>query len=197
MTRFGTAVILAGGKSLRMGFDKQLLKVNERRLMDNLITKLKEKFNEIIIVTNKAEYYIGLSDKIISDKIKDMGPLSGIHAGLKESLSHYVYFTACDMPNISLDYIDYMKREIEGIEVKACVTKLGQWIEPFNAFYSKDMVKNIEEHLFENRKSIFSLIDKVETHYIEEKEARRYSPNWDMFLNLNTREELDRYTRKL
>ena len=42
MKKFGTAVILAGGKSTRMGFDKQLLKIDERRLIDNLRNKLKK-----------------------------------------------------------------------------------------------------------------------------------------------------------
>lgn len=193
MLKFGTAVILAGGKSTRMGFDKQLLKINERRLIDSLKKKLKGEFNEIIVVTNKSEYYIGLTDKIIKDIIPNKGPLSGIHAGLVEASSKYVYFMACDMPNINLDYIKYMKKKLENVDVKACITKLGEWIEPFNAFYSKDMIKDIEEYLLQDRRSVNSLIRKLSICYIEEEEARKFSPNWDMFLNLNTKEELDDY----
>ncbi len=48
MKKFGTAVILAGGKSTRMGFDKQLLKINERRLIDNLRRKLNKVFDDIV-----------------------------------------------------------------------------------------------------------------------------------------------------
>jgi molybdopterin-guanine dinucleotide biosynthesis protein A len=193
MLKFGTAVILAGGKSTRMGFDKQLLKINERRLIDSLKKKLKGEFNEIIVVTNKSEYYIGLTDKIIKDIIPNKGPLSGIHAGLVEASSKYVYFMACDMPNVNLDYIKYMKKKLENVDVKACITKLGEWIEPFNAFYSKDMIKDIEEYLLQDRRSVNSLIRKLSICYIEEEEARKFSPNWDMFLNLNTKEELDDY----
>lgn len=65
------------------------------------------------------------------------------------------------MPNIYLDYIRYMKEEIEDMEVKACVTKYGgDWIEPFNAFYSKDMIVDIEKHLLNNEKSVNSLLKK-------------------------------------
>lgn len=193
MLKFGTAVILAGGKSTRMGFDKQLLKINERRLIDSLRKKLKGEFDEIIVVTNKSEYYIGLTDRITKDIIPDKGPLSGIHAGLMEASSKYVYFVACDMPNINLDYIRYMKKKLEKVDVKACITKFGEWIEPFNAFYSKDMIKDIEEHLLKDRRSVSSLIEKLSVCYIEEEEARKFSPNWDMFLNLNTKEELKDY----
>lgn len=197
MGNFGTAVILAGGKSARMGFDKQLIKINERRLMDSLISKLRQEFDEIIIVTNKPEYYQGLSDKIISDIIVGKGPLSGIHAGLNESSNELVYFIACDMPNINIEYIRYMKERIRNLDAYACITRFGNWIEPFNAFYSKKLKKKIEEHLLNNRRSINSLLDKVEVHYIREEDARKYSPNWDMFLNLNTKEDLNDYLNNI
>lgn len=195
MKKFGTAVILAGGKSTRMGFDKQLLKFNERRLIDSLKRKLSMEFEEIIVVTNKSEYYLGFSDKITKDIIVGKGPLSGIHVGLVEASSQYVYFVACDMPNIYLNYIKYMKEELEDIEVKACVTKYGEWIEPFNAFYSKNMIQDIENHLLKNQKSVNSLLKKLDVHYIAEEKAREFSPNWDMFLNLNTREDLNKYLK--
>ncbi|SHK19330.1 molybdenum cofactor guanylyltransferase [Tepidibacter formicigenes] len=193
MDKFKSAVILAGGKSTRMEFDKQFLKINKRRLMDNIINKLKQEFEEIIIVTNKPEYYLGLSHKVVSDEIKQKGPLSGIHIGLKESSSKYIYFIACDMPIINIDYIKYMKNEINNKDVSACVTKLGDWIEPFNAFYNKDLINDIENHLLEDRRSVFSLLKKLNTFYVEEKDARKFSPNWDMFLNLNTKEDLSNY----
>ena len=93
-----------------MGFDKQFLEINEVRIMENLIRELRKEFEDIIIVTNKPEEYKNSRFRIISDEIKEIGPLSGIHVGLKESKSKYVYFIACDMPNINLDYISYMKK---------------------------------------------------------------------------------------
>lgn len=195
MNKFGTAIILAGGKSSRMGFDKQFLKINEKRVMDIVVSKLKEEFSEIIIVTNKPECYKDYETKIVSDIIKDKGPLSGLHVGLKESLSKYAYFVACDMPNINIDYIRHIKQELIEKEAEACITKFGDWIEAFNAFYSKDLYEKIENHLIENRKSVNSFIKKVDTLYIEEEDARRFSPKWDMFINLNTKEQLEQYIK--
>ncbi len=197
MKKFGTAVILAGGQSRRMGFDKQLIKINERRLMDSVINKLRLEFDQIIIVTNKPEYYIGLSDMIVSDIIKGMGPLSGIHVGLKNASSQLVYFIACDMPNINLDYIKYIRDKLKDSNCNACVTRFGEWIEPFNAFYSTDMIRDIEYYLLQNRRSVFKLLETLEVHYISENEARDFSPNWDMFLNLNTKEDLNYYLQNI
>lgn len=196
MNDFGTAIILAGGKSTRMGFDKQLLEINQRRLMDSLVNKLKAEFAEIIIVTNKPEYYIGLSHKIITDKIAGKGPLSGIHAGLLEASSKYSFVVACDMPNVNMDYVNYMMESMDDSSLDGCVTRFLDNIEPFISFYSKDLIEKIEASLEEGRRSIISIFKHSNIKYIEENEARKFSPDWDMFLNLNTKEDLERYLAK-
>lgn len=196
MKKFGSAIILAGGKSARMGFDKQLIKLNERRLMDILINKLKKEFEDIIIVTHRPDLYIGLTHKITKDILVDKGPLGGIHAGLSQSSSEYSFVVACDMPNINLDYIKYMKDTISDKSL-GCVTRFGEWIEPFGSFYSYKLISPIEDYLSKGRRSINGLLDDKAITYIEENTARKYSPNWDMFLNLNTKEELDNYLDKV
>lgn len=192
MNKFGSAIILAGGKSTRMGFDKQLLKIDRRRLMDSIINKLKKEFDEIIIVTNRPELYIGLSHKITVDIIKDKGPLGGIHAGLLKSSSKYGFVVACDMPNIHMDYVKHMKSSVSD-DSFGVTTKFGDWIEPFSSFYSVDLIKPIEEYLQGNRRAINGLIKDLKFSYLEEDEARRFNPNWDMFLNLNTRDDVENY----
>ena len=133
--------------------------------------------------------------QVTEDIIVGKGPLSGIHSGLRAASSQYVYFVACDMPHISLDYIAYMKGQIEDLEVKACITKLKSYIEPFNAFYSKDIIGDIEESLAKDKRSVHHLLSSLKTHEIEEEKAREFSPNWDMFLNLNTQDELEEFLK--
>nr|WP_300006186.1 molybdenum cofactor guanylyltransferase [Tissierella sp.] len=190
VNQFGTCIILAGGKSSRMGFDKQFLKVDKRRLMYSIIARLEDEFDEIIIVTNKPEHYIGLSQKITRDILKDKGPLGGIHAGLKLARSKYSFVIACDMPNINLDYMKYMK---ENTSNQGCTTRFGDWIEPFCSFYSKDIVPDIESYLKTEKRSINHLLMDLDINYIEESKAREFSSNWDMFLNLNTQEDLNAF----
>lgn len=196
MNNFGTAIILAGGKSTRMGFDKQFLKIDQRSLMGSLVNKLNRSFNEIIIVTNKPEYYIDLSHKIISDKIVGRGPLSGIHSGLLESSSKYSFVIACDMPNIDMKYVNYMMESIDDNTLDGCVTRFMDIVEPFISFYSKNLIDKIEKSLEQGKGSIQSILKDSNIKYIEEKEARRFSPDWDMFLNLNTKEDLNKYLSK-
>lgn len=193
MKDFGTGIILAGGQSSRMGFDKQFLKINNRRIIDDLTYKLEKEFEEIIIVTNKPGQYQGSKHRIVTDIIVGKGPLSGIHVGLKESSSNYAFVIGCDMPNVNIDYIRYMKDFIGESQGDGCITSLGNSIEPFHGFYSKNIIGKIESYLSSNRRSIAGLINELNFLYIGEDQAREFSPGWDMFSNLNTLEDINRY----
>lgn len=197
---FGSAIILAGGRSSRMGFDKQFIEINEKRLIEITAGRLAQIFDEIIIVTNRPEMHSCCQYKLTSDIIKGKGPLGGIHAGLLAAESEFVFAIACDMPYINLDYIEHMKCVMEssieaGEDIDACITLKGEWIEPFNAFYRKSLVKSIEEHLESDKRAVYSLLKQLNTTYISEFEARRFSPDWSMFFNMNTMEELRQYSQ--
>lgn len=197
MKKFGTAIILAGGKSSRMGFDKQFLKINNKRLIDMMIEKLNKEFEEIIIVTNKPKEYRGYRQKILTDIIKNAGPLAGIYTGLKEAKFEYAFVIACDMPNIDIDYINYMKEIIDKYKVDVCITKVNGNIEPFHGFYSKKITESIREHLETEKRDIKSLVKKLNTYYVEENLVKRYSPSLDIFKNLNTRKDLEYFNEML
>ncbi|MBU3109967.1 molybdenum cofactor guanylyltransferase [Clostridium lacusfryxellense] len=192
MNKFNTAVILAGGKSSRMGFDKQFLEINKKRLIDEQVLKLREHFEEIIVVSNKIDSYYDVNYKLVCDEIKDIGPLGGLHIGLKNASSKYTYITACDMPIINNDYIKFMKEKIND-NVEACVTKTGNRVEPFNGFYSTNLIHKIEELIYKKRTSMLSLLRNINTIYIDEEEAKKISGSLDMFINLNDTQDLESY----
>lgn len=193
---FDTAVILAGGKSTRMGFDKQFLEISNKRLLESLIAQLKLEFKEIIIVTNKMENYTNFHCKVICDEIKEIGPLGGIHVALKESKSKYTYFLACDMPNIDLEYIKSMKSNLKDKDIDACVNKnIDGKIEPFNGFYNKRVINQIEINLSKGDKSLMYLIKSLNTFYMTQSTGKDNKN--EMFLNLNTKEDLNKYIESL
>lgn len=197
MNKFGSAIILAGGKSKRMGFDKQQLSFKQMKLVNQQIEKLSHLFEDIIVVTYSPHYYQNLRCRTVCDELKEKGPLAGIHVGLKHAISHYTYVLACDMPHINRAYIRYMQQRIGTHNVDVCLTQHGsKRMEPFNAFYAKSMVKKIERYLLKNKRSVCGLIEQCEAYLVDEKQARRFSPQLDMFLNLNTMEQVKKYQRQ-
>lgn len=193
MKKFGTVAILAGGKSSRMGFDKQLIELNGENIVKRNTDKLISIFDEIIVVTNNQDFY---KDKKYIKTIKDIifqkGPLSGIHSALKISKSQYVYFLACDMPEIDLRFIEFMKSKIKNNDIEICIPSIKGKVEPFNGFYSKKLITRIEKLLESDILAIRELIVRSK-HLIIDVEKQTDN---NIFLNLNTQEDLQNYEFK-
>ncbi|MGL6108034.1 molybdenum cofactor guanylyltransferase [Romboutsia sp.] len=205
MNNTRSAIILAGGKSSRMGFDKQFIEIREKRLICEIGKNLEKYFDDIVIVTNKREYYEDSKYKIVSDKIKGMGPLAGIAVGLNESISKFVYIIACDMPNIDERYIKYLKNKVENdINVnKECdvyISKLNNKIEPFQGFYKKELGNEINNYLkTSDKKSIISFFERnnKRIYYLEDIKFIKNHFNYNMFININTEMDLELYKREI
>lgn len=204
MDKLKSAIILAGGKSRRMEFDKQLLMREERRLIFHIAKNLENYFSDIIIVTNKQEYYKNCKYKIVSDKIKNVGPLAGISVGLEHSESEYVYIVACDMPNIDFRYIDYMNEKISrDIDNKnnfdIYLSQIDNRIELFHGYYKKSLSNEIYDYLINGtRKSIISFFEKnnKSVSYTDEVEFIKNGLDRNIFINLNTKEDLYLYNKE-
>ncbi|MBE6033030.1 MAG: molybdenum cofactor guanylyltransferase [Firmicutes bacterium] len=197
MKDFGSAVILAGGYSTRMGFDKQLIMINERRLFDSLYEILSPVFDHLMVSTYHPEYYTEADVEIVDDIFPHKGPLSGLHSALTHAKSRYVYAIACDMPIFNYDYIDYLKQEIVKTEPDACVTQKGDWIEPFHAFYSTSCLPLFEEILTRDKTSVCNAVRQTNLLKIPEEKALEFTPDWSLFMNLNTPDILETYLNNL
>jgi formate dehydrogenase accessory protein FdhD len=189
MKKFGTAVMLAGGQSTRMGFDKQTLCVDGIRLTDLILRQLSEIFEDLIVVTGRPELYTGRPVRLISDPWSGVGPLAGLYAGLKASKSDYVYLMACDMPEFSPAYANYLMQVIE--DEAAAVTRFKEWIEPFHGFYHVSLADRIETFVSNGQRNIYQFLSHEHVLYIDESKARQFSPDWKLFDNLNTPKHIE------
>ncbi|MBQ3505120.1 MAG: formate dehydrogenase accessory sulfurtransferase FdhD [Oscillospiraceae bacterium] len=190
---FGTAVILAGGKSSRMGFDKQLLMDNHRPLMESLIQSLKQEFDDILIVTAKPELYAGMSVRVCTDRYRDKGPLAGVHAAMEHARSRYLYLIACDMPVVHLPFICHMKGRLRETGADICACRRNGRMEPFNAFYSRSLLEDAQKRLLTGNSSLFRFIGANRVCEITEEEAAQFDKELGMFTNINTRTEYEKF----
>lgn len=191
-----TAILLAGGKSSRLGFDKQLLQYDGKYLIDMLLELLASLFEEVILVSNTPELHLERDCRVVGDTIGQSGPLGGLHAGLSAASFPVCYLTACDMPWINGAYIRYlMEYQRSHPEAEAVVTRLEDMLEPMNGLYAKSLAPRIETLLGANLRKMTALLDSANTHYVSEAVARWYSADWQMFDNINTPEEWERFEK--
>jgi molybdopterin-guanine dinucleotide biosynthesis protein A len=186
-----TIIILAGGKSIRMGRDKAFLKIDKIPLIKRQVRLLKRHFKKIFIVTNSPRKYRRLKGiKVVSDIAAGQGPIGGILSGLSASRDHYNFVVACDMPFISPDLIKYMRRNSSGYDV--VVPRIGKRYEPLFCIYSKNCIGRIKAFVGKKILKISRFFPEVKVKEISHEEVARFGCPEKIFMNLNTPKDLFR-----
>lgn len=183
-----SAIILAGGHSSRMGFDKQTVKIGDKLIVDHQIDIIGDLLPDIIIVTNRPELYDSDKYTVVSDIYPNRGPLSGLHVGLKYTNSDAALLLACDMPDLSRDYIQYLKDIYDG---RGITTEYQGYLEPIHSVYPKALYPRITEILQKDDNTRpMRLIKDYNFHIVKEQQLRAITDK-NVFANFNTPEELD------
>ncbi len=177
------AIVLAGGKSARMGQNKALVTVNEHKMIEGVVRELEKIFPEIIISAN-GNTLADLGVRAVPDIFSGHGPLGGIHAGLKASGHHVNFVVACDMPFLDVGLAAYMVHAAPGHD--AVVPKLGEYYQPLFAVYTKGCIAAIESQLKRGHNRIVSFYSEVNIKFVGMDEIKRYGDPERIFFNVNT-----------
>ena len=193
-----SCIVLAGGKGLRLGRDKALETVNDRYLLQRVVSRLSSFNSNIIIVTaakRPLPHFNGYPKIIMAtDTYPGKGPLGGIYTGLATSDSVYNLVVACDMPFLNQALLRYMIQLSTNFDL--VVPRWDGMVEPLHAVYSKTCLAPIESLLKQGTLNIARLFTLVKVRYLEAEEINRFDPNHSSFFNVNTEAELKR-ARKL
>ena len=182
-----TAIILAGGESLRMGEDKYLLPVDGVPLIQHIINQLEGHFDELIIGANNPERFAFTGLRVVPDLEKDKGPLMGIYSCLKASSNDVNFITACDIPEMNTTLIHNMINLSSGYDIVVPLSESGNY-EPLYAIYKKDLCSKAEQLLSNNNRRIIDLIKGAKVKTIDFKDCGWYQ-------NLNVKEDYLNYLK--
>jgi molybdenum cofactor guanylyltransferase len=194
-----TGIILAGGKSTRMGTNKSLLRIGGITIIERVVNLMKGLFQEVLLITNQPEEYSFLKLMMLEDIHKNRGPLAGIHSALVHTATEKNFIISCDMPLMTAEVIKYLvdyptKKPIT-------ITRADNFIQQLCGLYSKSLVPFIEEIIGINNPgdernpdqgkrgcSVLELVKNVPAEIIDiEKEYGDYKPG--TFYNMNRPEE--------
>lgn len=184
-----TGIILAGGKSSRMGRNKALIKINGIKIIDNTIDIFKRIFKEVIIITNYPNDFEYTKLRLIEDKIPNKGSLGGLYTGIEAASYEKSFVVACDMPYISEELIRYVIN-LEGYDI--VVPKINGRVEPLFASYTKNCSDIIRKQLDYNNLKITDLFSKFKIKELNEEEISIYDKKFLSFININTPQELEK-----
>jgi molybdenum cofactor guanylyltransferase len=187
-----SCLVLAGGKSTRLGRDKIAELLGGKTLLERVLETLETFRSEIIIVTSGNSNLPSLTGypgvKIVSDIYPGKGSLGGIYSGIKASNSHHNLVVAADMPFLNKDLLRYMVEIARGFDLVAFDEEDRP--ELLHAVYSKNCLAPMETLIRQNSLRIIGILPFIKVRYLSSQEVDRFDPQHLSFFNINTEEDL-------
>ncbi len=185
-----TGVVLAGGKSKRMGTAKAKLLHNETSFLENILQILNIFQNNCISINqtqDKDVFFNNLATKynatICVDKYNNIGPMGGLATILSSITTNYAFVCGCDMPFLTKDFLKSVMFDIitdcDTYDAYVLVSENGS--EPLCSVYSKSCLSQIDECMSQNKYGLNYMLSKCNVNKI----ALPYNNN-QFISNINT-----------
>jgi molybdopterin-guanine dinucleotide biosynthesis protein A len=182
-----TAIVLAGGKSSRMGTPKAWLLFDHEPLIVHIVSSLRRRFAEVVVVAAPGQELPSLPATVVHDDVAHQGPVGGICYGLAAAGGALAFVTSCDSAFLSLPLVTYLLSQASGFDV--VVPHWEDRLQPLHAVYRRSVLPLLEAQLARRELRPVYLFDKVRTRTVGEDEIRRFDPEGASFFNMNTPED--------
>lgn len=185
-----TGLIIAGGKSHRLGIDKRFLEIGGRLCIQRVIDAYQGLFKEILIVADATEPFMSLEVKVVVDLIPGRATLGGLYTGLHFASHDRVFAAASDMPWLSAAAIRVVLDQALSGDI--VIPDLAGKLQPMHATYAKTCLPVLRSMVEAGRLKMQDLCmsPELRVHRIPEAAFRDADPQLRSFFNINTLEDL-------
>jgi molybdopterin-guanine dinucleotide biosynthesis protein A len=179
--------ILCGGAGTRLGgCEKALIDIGGRPLLSILLQRLRPRFPEIVISTNRPDVFSWTGLPCVADRLAVRSPLAGLHGILTGISSPRAFVIGCDMPGASLGLAQRLAEE----EADAALPVSPAGDEPLHAVYSVACVPAIERAAAAGRWKMTDFLSDVRAVRVPAEPGAWKEGPVPPFFNLNTPADL-------
>ncbi len=175
-------VILAGGKSSRMGVDKSKLPFGGYKTLCEYQVKRLQKLFKSVHVSSKSDKFDFKADLILDD-----GEVFSPMVAFEKIFSHFqdemIFILGVDIPYVSEKEIQKMHLHVKDYDI--VIPKTPDFTHQLCGFYSSNLALTCKSLLAKDTHKIRELIKLSSTKYIDFEDERA-------FVNLNFYEEYER-----
>jgi molybdopterin-guanine dinucleotide biosynthesis protein A len=185
-----TAVVLAGGRSTRMGSDKALVELGGKPLLEWVLDALEPLTRSFVVVANdlpRLRAYEGRA-LLVPDEQPHAGPLPALATGLRAARDPWVFATSCDAPFLRPAFVQALARFARGHDAAVPGSEQERW--PLTAFYHARCLPAIEAALARGEQRVIGFFPQVRVRWVPTEELRRADPQLRSLWNLNTPADL-------
>jgi molybdopterin-guanine dinucleotide biosynthesis protein A len=179
-----SAIILAGGRSARMGTPKALLPFPDAPLVLHVARGLQPLFAELVVVGAPGQSLPALGGAVVHDPVAHQGPVAGILHGLRACTREYAFVTSCDAAFLSPSLIGHLLALGSGYD--AVVPRWAGRLQPLVAVYQRQVMPVLEAQLAVGQLKLVGLLEHLNVRYVDEEEIRQFDPAGASFFNINT-----------
>jgi molybdopterin-guanine dinucleotide biosynthesis protein A len=179
-----TSIVLAGGRSSRMGRPKAMLLFDGEPLIVHVVATLRRLFAEVVVVAAPEQDLPSMGVTLVRDAVAYQGPVGGIYYGLAAAGSEVAFVTSCDSAFLNTDLISHLVSQIAEHDIVVPWWQ-GRY-QPLHAVYRRRVLPLLEGQLARGELRPVYLFDNVRTRRIDEEEIRRFDPEGSSFFNMNT-----------
>lgn len=187
-----TGVILAGGKSRRMGEDKRFINVGQATLLDRSCSVMAASFPEVLIITAQDSEPLEVQGcRVLQDLIPDCGSLGGLYTGLSRATFERIFVVACDMPFLKREMISFFVDHDP--EADIVMGRLPTGLQPLHAVYGKRAVPHLERMARTKQLKIQEIVSEpsLKITVVNSSAWAHLDPVSQSFRNVNTQADLD------
>ena len=189
-----TGILLAGGKSRRLGRDKAVERIGGERIIDRTIQTLAGFTTSQMVVVDRPERIeeLNIENRIryVVDSYSESGSLGGLFSGLSESPTPWSFVAACDMPFLSSVLIKFMMSKISDHSPDVVIPKFEGRLQTTHALYNKSCLEHIEMRLKAGLLKMDGYFSNITVCEISENEFLNIEGSGDSFFNVNTPDDL-------
>lgn len=182
-----TGVVLAGGRSSRMGQDKAMIEIDGRTLLDRALDALQPHVNDLLVVGD-PERYGHVGPFVFPDDVPGIGPLGGISTALHYALHDRLIVLAVDMPNVNAALLQRLKKGYAN-GMDAYVPVCDGHVEPLVAAYHRRCRTTFEACVAQGKWKVAEALEKVNATYVQICSGEDGWPA-NLFRNINSPSDL-------
>jgi molybdopterin-guanine dinucleotide biosynthesis protein A len=187
-----SAVILAGGKSSRMGRPKADLKFEAASMLDDIVSEMTRVFNELIVMVAEERSYPweGLGVRAVADRAPYRGPVAALAQALREIRFDRAFACSCDVPFVNGDLARKLCDMLGNHE--ALIPEVDGKLQMLHAVYRKDCAKVLASMRKAGENRLHAIVNFANVRIMLEDEIRALDPEMLSFFNVNTPEDYQR-----
>ena len=183
-----SGIVLAGGKSFRMGTDKGMIRWKGKTLAEHAIEIISPLCSEIFISANSDDYD-PLGYSVLNDQYPDCGPIGGILTCMNHSSTDQSIVIPIDMPYVTTEIYRKLMQPEETYDIIVALDH-DSWYQPLCSIFNRAIIPVMEEQVNSGVLGIPALIRKVRSKEIRFQLDQEYY-NKFTFFNINSQADLD------